>query len=121
MSVPTALLVAAGAAVGAPLRYLADRTVQARHATPFPWGTLAVNVTGSAILGFLTALPAGPGAMALLGTGFCGALTTYSTFGYETLRLFEERARAQAVANAAVSVTAGLGAAWLGMVSAGAL
>ncbi|MCF6472253.1 fluoride efflux transporter CrcB [Nonomuraea sp. MG754425] len=110
----TVLLIVLGAAVGAPLRYLADRAVQARHDTVFPWGTLAVNVFGSAVLGFLAGLPAGGGLMALAGTGFCGALTTYSTLGYETVRLVEEGARFHAVANALASVVAGLGAAYCG-------
>jgi fluoride exporter len=111
----TALLVALGAAVGAPLRYLVDRAVQARHDSLFPWGTFAVNVAGSFVLGVLTraAVPAGLGA--LLGTGLCGALTTYSTFGYETVRLLEDRARPYAVLNAVASVGAGLGAAFCGI------
>ena len=117
----TVLLIVLGAAVGAPLRYLADRAVQARHDTVFPWGTLAVNVAGSALLGFLAALPAESGVMALAGTGFCGALTTYSTFGYETVRLLEEGARFHAVANAVASVVAGLGAAYCGLALAQAL
>ncbi|MEW1846000.1 fluoride efflux transporter CrcB [Nonomuraea angiospora] len=117
----TVLLIVLGAALGAPLRYLADRFVQARHDTVFPWGTLTVNVAGSALLGFLIALPSGGGAMALAGTGFCGALTTYSTFGYETVRLMEEGARFHAVANAAASVVAGLGAAYCGAALAQAL
>ncbi|MFI6600966.1 fluoride efflux transporter CrcB [Nonomuraea sp. NPDC050536] len=117
----TVLLVMLGAAVGAPLRYLADRAVQARHSTIFPWGTLTVNVVGSALLGFLAALPASDGALALLGTGLCGALTTYSTFGYETVRLLEEGARFHAVANAVASIVAGLGAAYLGAALAQAL
>ena len=83
----TVLLVALGAAVGAPLRYLTDRTIQARHDSVFPWGTLTVNVVGSLILGVITGLPVGHAVAALVGTGFCGALTTYSTFSYETLRL----------------------------------
>ncbi|KAB8195280.1 fluoride efflux transporter CrcB [Nonomuraea phyllanthi] len=117
----TVVLVVVGAALGAPLRYLADRAVQARHDTVFPWGTLAVNVAGSALLGFLAALPAQGAAMALLGTGFCGALTTYSTFGYETMRLLEEGARFHAVANAVAGVVAGLGAAFCGAALAQAL
>jgi CrcB protein len=110
----TVVLIVLGAAVGAPLRYLADRAVQARHETVFPWGTLAVNVSGSALLGFLAALPAGGAVMALAGTGLCGALTTYSTLGYETVRLVEEGARFHAVANALASIVAGLGAAYCG-------
>jgi CrcB protein len=103
-------LVALGAAIGAPLRYLADRFVQARHDTLFPWGTFTVNVAGSALLGFLAALPADPAVMIGVGTGFCGALTTYSTFSYETLRLAQDRALFVAVANVVASVAGALGA-----------
>jgi CrcB protein len=121
----TALLVVLGAVVGAPLRYLTDRAVQARHDSLFPWGTFAVNITGSLILGLLaggTTAHAVPGtAVALLGTGLCGALTTYSTFGYETIRLLEQRARFYAGLNAAASVVAGLGAAFIGVAVAQAL
>ncbi|MEV5892592.1 fluoride efflux transporter CrcB [Nonomuraea fuscirosea] len=117
----TLVLIVLGAAVGAPLRYVADRAVQARHDTVFPWGTLSVNVSGSAVLGFLAALPLDDGVMALAGTGFCGALTTYSTLGYETVRLMEEGARFHAVANAVASVVAGLGAAFCGAALAQAL
>ena len=119
----TALLVALGAAVGAPLRYLADRAVQRRHDSVFPWGTFAVNVAGSFLLGVLvggaTAVPRS--LVALFGTGLCGALTTYSTFGYETVRLLEDRARAFAVLNAVASVVAGLGAAFCGIALAQAI
>jgi fluoride exporter len=112
------VLVILGAAVGAPLRYLTDRAVQARHGTDFPWGTLAVNMLGSFVLGLLTgAVLAGaaPESVRLLaGVGFCGALTTYSTFGYETLRLFEAGSRLHAVANIVVSVGAALGAVFVG-------
>ena len=115
------LLVAVGAAVGAPLRYLTDRAIQARHDSVFPWGTLTVNVAGSLLLGFLAGLPANTTIMALAGTGFCGALTTYSTFSYETLRLLQEGARCYALANVTISITAGLGAAYGGLVVAEAL
>ncbi|TDC45228.1 fluoride efflux transporter CrcB [Micromonospora sp. KC207] len=117
----TVLLIALGAAVGAPLRYLTDRAVQARHASPFPWGTLTVNVLGSLVLGALVAAPAGPAVAALLGTGFCGALTTYSTFGYETLRLARDGSRHLAAANVLTSVAAGLGAATVGYAATHAL
>jgi fluoride exporter len=117
------LLVALGAAVGAPLRYLVDRAVQARHDSLFPWGTFAVNAAGSFFLGRLsiTGLHAPAPVMAALGTGLCGALTTYSTFGYETVRLLQDRARLFAVINAAASIIAGLGAAALGAALAQAL
>jgi fluoride exporter len=112
------LLVVAGAMVGAPLRYLTDRAVQARHDSVFPWGTFTVNVVGCLVLGLLagaaTAGAASSQVQLLLGTGLCGALTTYSTFSYETLRLAENGARLFAVANVAMSVAAGLGAAFAG-------
>lgn len=111
----TVLLVAAGAAVGAPLRYVVDRWVQTRLGAGFPWGTLVVNVVGSFVLGLVIGSgSAGDEVIALVGTGFCGALTTYSTFSYETLRLLEDGARWRAVANVLVSMAAGLAAAALG-------
>ena len=121
----TVVLVALGAAVGAPLRYLVDRAVQSRHDSVFPWGTFVVNVAGSLVLGVLAGGSAAHGvpgsATALLGTGLCGALTTYSTFGYETVRLLEERAGLYALLNAVASVAAGLGAAYLGITVATAI
>jgi CrcB protein len=117
------LFVAVGAAVGAPLRYLVDRAVQGCHDSLFPWGTFAVNVAGSLILGFLvggaTAVPGD--LMALLGTGLCGTLTTYSTFGFETIRLIEDRAGFYALANVIASIVAGLGAAFVGIAIAEAV
>lgn len=117
----TVLLVILGAALGAPARYLVDRAVQARHDSVFPWGTFAVNVTGCFVLGFLVGFPFGSGVLALAGTGFCGALTTYSTFGYETLRLLAGGARLLAVLNVTASLIAGLGAAYVGLAFAQAL
>jgi CrcB protein len=117
----TVLLVAIGAAIGAPLRYLTDRLVQTRHDSVFPWGTLIVNVVGSLVLGVVVGLPADNAVLALAGTGFCGALTTYSTFSYETLRLTQEGARFYALANIVVSVVAGLAAAYAGVALAHAI
>jgi CrcB protein len=112
----TVLWVALGAALGAPARYLTDRAVQGRHDSVFPWGTLTVNLVGSFVLGLLTALSThlSPAVSAALGTGFCGALTTYSTFSYEVLRLLEDRARFYACANVAASLLGGFGAVGLG-------
>ena len=114
------LLVIAGAAVGAPLRYLTDRAARARFGPGFPWGTFLVNVVGSFVLGLLTGVTSAQVHL-LLGTGLCGALTTYSTFSYETLKLYEGGAKGYAVLNVAGSLTAGLGAVWLGTEAAGLL
>ena len=115
----TLLLVITGAAVGAPLRYLGDRAIQSRHDTVFPWGTFAVNVFGSLLLGLVTGAVSSGGAspqvQLAVGTGFCGALTTYSTFSYETLRLLEGDARFLAAANVVASIVAGVCAAFLGV------
>jgi CrcB protein len=72
----TFLLVAVGAAVGAPLRYTAAHLLDGR----LHWGTILVNVAGSFLLGLFSGMALSGNAMALLGTGFCGALTTYSAF-----------------------------------------
>ncbi|MQY14612.1 putative fluoride ion transporter CrcB [Streptomyces sp. RB5] len=114
------LLIVAGAAVGAPLRYLTDRAVQARHDSVFPWGTFVVNACGSLLLGLLTGAAVSDATTALFGTGLCGALTTYSTFSYETLRLAEGGWKFLAFANMAASVLVGLGAVVLGTEIAGA-
>ena len=114
----TALLVLTGGAIGAVARYLTDLSIQQRHGSRWPWGTWAVNVTGSAVLGVVGAAAAAgslsPSAVTLVGTGICGALTTFSTFGYETLRLLEAGAVRSAVLNVLGSVLAGLLACGLG-------
>jgi CrcB protein len=112
------MFVCLGAAFGAPARYLVDRTIQARHDTVIPWGTLTVNLVGSALLGLLTGLAGHrdvpPEVSLAIGTGLCGTMTTYSTFSYESLRLFEDGARLFAFINVAISLTGGLGAAMAG-------
>jgi len=111
----TVLLVALGAAVGAPMRYLIDRWIQSRHESGYPWGTFVVNMIGSFVLGALVSITGSAG-YALLGTGLCGALTTYSTFGFETVGLLRTRARAAALANVVGSIGIGLLYAWLGLI-----
>jgi CrcB protein len=113
------VVVALGAAVGAPLRYAVDRLVRLIHAGSFPFGTLAVNLIASAVLGLVAGLTAAGSAshhlQLLVGTGFCATLSTYSTFSFETLRLGEEEGAVAAIAYTCISVAGGLGAAFLGV------
>jgi len=88
----TWLAIVVGAAIGAPLRYVIDRGVTGRVAGPsplrqFPWGLLIVNVSGSALAGVILATTTGDLRLLLL-TGFCGAYTTFSGFGWEANRLW---------------------------------
>jgi fluoride exporter len=112
------VLVMVGAALGAPSRWLTDTVVQSKHDSVFPWGTFTVNITGSLLLGLL--LGAGVEGqdftrlMALVGTGFCGAFTTFSTFAYESAALVEEGSSAIAMLNLVGSVLVGLAAAFAG-------
>jgi fluoride exporter len=117
-------LMVAGA-VGAVLRYLVDRLIQRRMRSDFPYGTLAINVSGSLILGFLTGAALHHGLaiawVTVLGTGLIGAYTTFSTFTFDTFRLLGSDAPSMAVANVVVSVVAGLGAAAAGLALGGVI
>jgi CrcB protein len=119
MHVGTYALVAIGGLIGAPARYLGDRAVARRAESILPWGTFAVNVSGSLLLGLLTGLSMGRhlGATVddLAGTGFCGAYTTFSTFAYESVRLAESGQYLKATVNVASSVLIGMVAAALGL------
>ena len=112
-------------AVGAPARYLVDAWMGDRTIGPFPWGTFVVNVSGSFVLGLLTglalyhALPQAP--KVILGTGFCGAYTTFSAFSFETVRLVEEGDLGQAAANMGANLAACTLGAAAGMALAGVL
>ncbi|HRC00093.1 MAG: fluoride efflux transporter CrcB [Candidatus Lutibacillus vidarii] len=121
----TLVLVLVGGALGAPVRYLVDRWVSARHDSVLPWGTFTVNMAGSFILGVIAAtvvVRGGPGwLLTVAGTGFCGALTTFSTFGYETFRLVEDGAWRQAAASVVGSVVVGMGAVTVGWAAGSAL
>jgi len=111
-------LVLAGS-IGAPTRFLLDAFVQDRTSGVFPWGTFAINMSGSLLLGFLTGLalyhafPATP--RIVIGTGFCGAYTTFSTWTFETMRLLEEGAVREASLNAGMSLLVGMAAAGTGL------
>lgn len=115
----TAVLVVVGALVGAPLRYLLDLVVRwwlRSGDDDLPWGTLLVNLVGSAVIGAVVGGTAGrPGtgvATTLIGTGFCGALTTFSALSYETVRLVETGRALQAAAYATGSLVAGVAVCW---------
>jgi len=111
------MLALIGGAIGAVSRFLVSQWLQAGLPHRLPWGTFTVNVVGSFILGMLSGLSAGAlpaWVHVLAGAGFCGALTTYSAFGLETVRLAEGGSWRQASINAGATVVAGIGACWLG-------
>ena len=110
----TWLLVLVGGAVGAPARYLVHNAVQHRARPTLQVGTLIVNVVGCFVLGCLVGASS-EHVRLLLGTGFCGALTTFSAFGWETSKLDLDGHRAAAALNVALSVGLGLAAAALGV------
>jgi CrcB protein len=113
------LAVAAGGLVGAPSRYLLDRAISSRTVSDRPWGTFVINLTGSLLLGFLTGLTMtghlSDVGKALLGTGFCGAYTTFSTFTFESVRLLEDGRIVDAMGNVVISAAVGLAAAAAGL------
>lgn len=119
MSLPAWVAFVAAAASGAVARYLTDRFVGDRTGGAFPWGTFVINVSGSFVLGVLTGLslyhasPTTP--KVVLGTGFCGAYTTFSTFSFETVRLLEEGTVAEAFTNALATVVLAAAAAAAGV------
>ena len=105
-----ALWVGVGAFVGAPLRYLTERVFQSRRGTLFPGGTLIVNLVACFVLGVLVGTHRlDANVAALVGTGFCGALSTWSTFAFETVRLNERGERGLAIGYLAATLIAGLG------------
>jgi len=112
-------MVGAGGAIGAIGRYLLSTWVYSLSGRAFPWGTLAVNLLGSLLMGFLSVwllerMTLSDEMRALLMVGFLGAFTTFSTFSIETLLLLEEGAVARAGVNIAVSVIFCIFAAWMG-------
>lgn len=105
----SATLVGIGGVGGALARHLLGERIDTRTCD-----TLAVNVVGSFLLGALVAMPVGESVVLLVGTGFCGAFTTFSTFAFETVRLFETGKRGQAFANASLNLAGAVFAAVLG-------
>jgi CrcB protein len=117
--------VALAGAIGAPLRLLVERTAGSLRPGPFPLGTLVVNVTGSLALGVVVGLTASgtfdADTRTIVGTGFLGAYTTFSTYAYESVRTAEDGRRGIAAAYALASILAGGAAAALGLALTGAL
>ena len=115
-----ALAVGVAGGIGAVARYLLDGAVQDRTAGLFPFGTLTVNVIGSFILGILAGVvlrhTGSAHLKAVVGTGFCGGLTTWSTVSWETIRLAEEHAATLAVRYLMVTLAANLLAGGIGLV-----
>jgi CrcB protein len=109
-----------GGGLGAGARYLLSAQVTRWLGSGFPWGTLAVNVLGSFLLGLL--LPVGlrgtalsPTAVIALSVGVLGGFTTYSSFSVETLTLLQQGSHASALANVAGTLVLCLAASWLGV------
>jgi len=120
------LLVAAGGAVGATVRYAVNVAFLSRTASGFPWHTLAVNVVGAFLLGVLAVLTAERGILPaeyslMLGTGVLGGFTTFSAFAYESVVLIERGQAVLGVANIAGSCLLGVGAAVAGLIVGRAL
>ena len=113
-----ALLVALGAGLGAPSRMLVGQWVRERLGRDAPVGTLTVNVLGSLVLGALVGGGAGPGWEAFVGTGFCGAFTTFSSLALEIWEAGEDGRPRDAVRVTVLSLVLGVGAATLGYVLA---
>lgn len=116
-------LTAAG--LGATARHLLDGWVQRRAGASFPWGTLAVNISGCLAAGVLAGLGMHHGlggtARTVLGTGGLGAYTTFSTFTYDTVRLAGDGRLDLAVRNIAANMVVGLAAAAVGLAATSAL
>lgn len=116
------IVIAAGGAAGAVMRYLVSNGVYQWLGRGFPWGTLAVNAIGSLLMGLLFVLLSerlalGPQWKGFLLIGFLGAFTTFSTFSMETLNLLENGEMGRALLNMVGSVVICVGVAWLGVVA----
>ena len=114
-------LVAVTGGAGAVARVLLDRAVTRRIPLDFPYGILAVNLSGAALLGFVGALALGDTAGLLIGTAGLGAYTTFSTWMLQTHELARQRRAGAAAANIVLGVTLGFVAVVIGSRLAGLL
>ena len=114
-----ALLTFLAGAAGAVTRFVLDSSVKQRWRTAFPWATGMINLTGSLLLGVLAGLVLFDGQSPLwqtvVGTGFCGGYTTFSTASFETIRLIEQNRRVLALANALSTLVVSVAACGLGL------
>jgi fluoride exporter len=108
------LAIAAVGGLGAIARFLLDGAVSSRVGRGFPFGTLAVNLTGAFALGILDGAAVGGDALRIAGVGFLGAYTTFSTWALEAHRLGEDGRTRLGLANLVVSLALGIGCAWIG-------
>jgi CrcB protein len=106
---------------GAIARFLLDGAVASRVASAFPFGTLAVNLSGALALGALHGAGVGGDSLRLFGTGLLGAYTTFSTWMLESQRLGEDGRPRLGLANVLISLALGLACVWLGDRLGGAL
>ncbi|PFO08501.1 fluoride efflux transporter CrcB [Bacillus sp. AFS076308] len=114
------LFVGIGGILGAIMRFQLGKWIAAKTSVAFPFGTFIINITGSFVLGFLAVLHLGKEISEwiwlLCGTGFLGAYTTFSTFGYETIQMLQKRETKNAALYVSISVFFGIIFAWVGSI-----
>ncbi|WP_416416659.1 fluoride efflux transporter CrcB [Paenarthrobacter aromaticivorans] len=115
----TVLLLALAGGLGAAVRFMVDGLIRARVRTAMPWATILINVSGSLLLGFLAGLvmegQAPESLQLILGTGFLGGYTTFSTASLETIRLVQSGRMGLALVNGLGSMAVSVGAAAAGV------
>ncbi|WP_045821476.1 fluoride efflux transporter CrcB [Williamsia herbipolensis] len=121
----TLMLTIIAGAIGAVCRFVVDAEVKSRWKSTVPWATVGINVSGSLLLGVLAGAAlfhgAAPGWQTVLGTGFCGGYTTFSTASFESVRLIQQRAHLAAAVNILGTLGASVAACALGLFLASAL
>lgn len=124
----TYLLIAIGGALGSIARYACSRAIALQVGETFPWGTLAVNVSGSFVIGFIAAM-SGPNSRLIVSpdtrnflmVGICGGFTTFSSFSLQTLQLIQNRDFAEAFGNVLLSVASCMAAVAIGFIVGAAI
>ncbi len=115
----TAVFVSLAGSLGAVSRFVLDGHIRSKHNHSFPWATLVINISGSFILGLVSGILLKhhnfKQTEAIIGVGFCGGYTTFSTASFETVRLLEKQHYKMAVANALGGLIATIIAAALGL------